>query len=148
MKKIIACLCCAVALTQPVFAAESAEVSVPVLSQSEKSIYRLLDEWSQAWRSQSINQYLSFYASSFTPEHGLSLAQWRAQRQQRFFAADFVQIQIVNPKIIQLHGENASVQFTQNYRSSLLQDQTVKTLQLVMEAGQWKIARETTASQR
>lgn len=148
MKKIITCLCCTIALAQPVFAVDSAEAAVPVLSQSEKSIYRLLDDWSQAWRSQSINQYLSFYASSFTPEHGLSLAQWRAQRQQRFFAADFVQIQLVNPKITQLHGENASVQFVQNYRSSILQDQTVKTLQLVMEAGQWKIAREMTATQR
>ncbi|QLG89557.1 hypothetical protein HQ393_15600 [Chitinibacter bivalviorum] len=141
-------LICLFLLAMPAVAsaAETAAIeSAPVLSQTEKSIFQFLDDWALAWHNQALNAYLGFYAKDFTPENGLSLAQWRAQRQQRLLAANFVQIQMIAPQITRLHGENATVQFVQKYRSNQLQDQTLKTLQLIREQGRWKILRESTA---
>ncbi|WP_273429491.1 hypothetical protein [Chitinibacter tainanensis] len=131
-----------ISLPSAVWAAESPTL---LRSQSAKAIDALLEQWSSAWQQQLLKPYLASYADTFTPEGGLTLAQWRAQREQRVLAGEFVQIRLREVEIVAQQLDTAEVRFVQDYRSNLLRERNRKTLWLVREHGQWKIQRELAA---
>jgi len=99
--------------------------------------------WAQAWASKDVPAYLAHYAPDFAPPGGKSIAQWKAERQQRVGnkpGAISVDIQDLS---IEVTGQaTALAVFRQEYRSNTFDGSTFKTLELVLDKGQWLIKRE------
>ena len=98
--------------------------------------------WANAWASQNVEAYLSFYSGNFRPEGGLGLAQWREQRRTRVAAPPFINVTLSNIVVTILDENAAQVRFAQRYRSNVINDEVSKELQLRKEDGQWRISRE------
>jgi tetratricopeptide (TPR) repeat protein len=99
--------------------------------------------WAQAWASKDVPAYLAHYAPDFDPPGGKSIAQWKAERQQRVGdKPGAISVDIQDLSIDVTGKTTASAVFRQEYRSSTFDGSTFKTLKLVLDKGQWLIKRE------
>lgn len=97
--------------------------------------------WAEAWSSQDLGAYLGSYAAAYEPP-GTSRQEWEAQRTRRLLAPEFIEITIGSFELLSATPQRAAVRFEQSYRSDTFQDRVTKTLELVLDDGEWRIARE------
>ncbi len=109
----------------------------------EAAILEMVDAWARAWSTQAVEDYLSFYSSSFEPQDGQSREAWEAARRRRLRAPSRISIGVALVDLRRPTADLAEVEFVQSYTSDQYRDSVVKTLGLVLESGAWKIARET-----
>ncbi len=120
-----------------------APAEVPGLSPRPlDEIATVIASWAEAWSMQRTDSYLEFYAESYRPTGGLSVVQWREQRRERITAPRRIEVGISDLEVQLLESERARATFSQSYRSDRYQDRTLKTLELVLENGRWKIQNE------
>jgi hypothetical protein len=86
--------------------------------------------------------YLSHYSPGFQPAYGIDRGRWEGQRRQRLAAPSFVEVELSSIGLRIDSPTRAAVSFTQLYRSNTFEDVVTKTLELALEAGEWKILRE------
>lgn len=98
--------------------------------------------WARAWSDQRVDDYLSFYASSFVPPGGMSRAEWSQLRRERLTQPEFIEVSVGNLSTRIDGPSRAMVSFDQEYRSNAFQDRVVKRLELVLEGDLWKILEE------
>ncbi len=99
--------------------------------------------WARAWSAQDVDTYLSFYSERFRPSRGLSREAWRAQRRRRVGRPDYIEVD-VDAVEIEVDGTGyARARFEQSYRSDRLRSTVDKVLELALDAGEWRIVRET-----
>jgi len=111
--------------------------------QDTQAIERTVLAWAQAWASKDVPAYLSHYAPDFDPPGGKSIARWKTERQQRVGdKPGEISVDIQDLSIDITGKTSASAVFRQEYRSSTFDGSTFKTLELVLEKGQWLIKRE------
>ncbi len=123
---------------------ETAADSVPPVGSAFRSVMNSVSSWADAWSAQDASRYLSYYASSFSPNGGLSRSQWEAQRRERLAAPDFIKVSISDAELERLEDNRVQVVFSQSYRSNRFNNTVRKRMDLVWENGAWKIAREVT----
>ena len=101
--------------------------------------------WASAWSEQRIKEYLAFYAADFEPTGYASRQAWETVRRQRLAAPAFIEVKVdLETSTVRETGPGeASVTFTQSYRSDSFSDTVEKTLDMVREVGAWRIRRET-----
>ncbi len=101
--------------------------------------------WAAAWSEQRIKEYLAFYAADFEPTGYASRQAWETVRRQRLAAPAFIEVKVdLETSTVRETGPGeASVTFTQSYRSDSFSDTVEKTLDMVREVGAWRIRRET-----
>ncbi len=116
-------------------------VAEPVEQAPNPNVMQFVDEWSRAWSSQNVEDYLSFYASSFKPAKGSS-AKWRMQRHIRLKRPDYIRITLSDISFVDVNDERVRVDFTQKYESNTYSDVDRKRLDIILVDGQWKIFRE------
>ncbi len=86
--------------------------------------------------------YEKFYAPDFTPDGGLSRADWATRQKGRFAQAGNVPVGVQNLKV-RLNGlDRATVEFTQDYNDDLHREATRKILDFVKVGTGWLISRE------
>jgi EAL domain-containing protein (putative c-di-GMP-specific phosphodiesterase class I) len=117
-----------------------------IVPQATAVIYRV-NSWARAWSDQRVADYLSSYARSFEPPNGLSRGAWEAQRRQRLLAPTSISVAIRDLEVTLPNPELARATFLQLYKSPTFGDETRKTLELVREDGDWKIAVEQSEAQ-
>ena len=106
-------------------------------------IEQVINAWSQAWSSEDIESYLSFYSDNFIfPKKFSSRNEWEGQRYQSFESAGNIQVTLTNMKVTFTDETHARVTFSQDYRSDTYRDRVKKTLSLQKEGDTWKITRE------
>ena len=89
--------------------------------------------------------YEKFYAPDFTPDGGLSRADWETRQKGRFAQAGNVPVGVQNLKV-RLNGlDRATVEFTQDYNDDLHREATRKMLDFVKVGTVWLISRENSA---
>lgn len=89
--------------------------------------------------------YEKFYAPDFTPDGGLSRADWATRQKGRFAQAGNVPVGVQNLKV-RLNGlDRATVEFTQDYNDDLHREATRKMLDFVKVGTVWLISRENSA---
>jgi len=89
--------------------------------------------------------YEKFYAPDFTPDGGLSRADWETRQKGRFAQAGNVPVGVQNLKV-RLNGlDRATVEFTQDYSDDLHREATRKMLDFVKVGTVWLISRENSA---
>jgi outer membrane protein, adhesin transport system len=86
--------------------------------------------------------YEKFYAPDFTPDGGLSRADWATRQKGRFAQAGNVPVGVQNLKV-RLNGlDRATVEFMQEYNDNLDREATRKTLDFIKVGNGWLISRE------
>lgn len=108
-------------------------------AESEKSF---LQRWAQAWSSQDVAAYLSFYGAEFIPPAGKSRVDWEAQRHSRLLAPKEIRVSLEDFQVVPRENSRQQVEVTQNYTSNLLNDRFKKVFDLQMTDKGWKIVRE------
>ncbi|MEK9629126.1 MAG: SPOR domain-containing protein [Nitrospinota bacterium] len=96
--------------------------------------------WLNAWKSQEINSYLSFYSKDFK-DSKRSRQDWEKQRRKMLSKSSNISIEVSDIKIHR--GDDAvEMSFIQNYKSNLISDVGKKVLVWKNESNGWKIIRE------
>jgi len=98
--------------------------------------------WAEAWSTQDVQAYLSFYGEEFQPPKGTSRERWEAGRRERLQTPEFIEIGIDAFELNWSTSERAEVRFEQSYRSNTFRDRVAKMLELVLIEGEWKISKE------
>ncbi len=98
--------------------------------------------WARAWSEKRIDDYLGFYASSFSPSEGMGRDEWQAQRRERLAGPRTIAVELRGVEAEPVSSERARVSFDQAYRSDTFSDEVRKTLELVREDGRWRILEE------
>ena len=113
---------------------------------TERARQTVLD-WAKAWSEQRVDDYLSFYASDFTPASGLPRAAWEARRRDRLLRQGVIRVSVVALDVEELSANELQLAFTQSYQSDTFRDRVRKNLRMVWQDGAWKIAEETVIRQ-
>lgn len=125
------------------------EVAMPNLapepkveSSAEKEVNDLLKNWIVAWSGKEYEAYVRFYSSRFEPPKGQSLANWKTMRKTRLGKPGVINLKLDQIAVLSTGPNTAKASFVQRYSADEFADNVEKTLDLVREAGQWKILRE------
>jgi ketosteroid isomerase-like protein len=107
----------------------------------DQGILKALESWRKSWSSRDVAGYLAAYVPDF---HGDSPSRedWRKERETRIANAGEIAVQVSDTQVQALDGKRARVQFRQNYRARNYQDETWKTLLMVLDQGRWLIREE------
>ncbi len=118
--------------------AEPASTPVP----DQPSPREAVDRWAAAWSDQRVSDYLGAYASTFAVPDGLEREAWELLRTERLQRPKSIELTLDAFEVLASGPESATVTFTQLYEAGAYQDRVAKTLELVWEDGDWRIARE------
>jgi predicted nucleic acid-binding Zn-ribbon protein/uncharacterized protein YraI len=99
--------------------------------------------WARDWARKDVKAYLAHYAREFRPPGGISPAAWHKQRQKHLLKPAFIEIEIDNIQKKMTGSSSAQVTFSQTYRSNVVTDQVIKTLDVQWENRGWTIVKET-----
>jgi outer membrane protein, adhesin transport system len=127
-------------------APEVAKDAAPVSKELKQFGDDLADKWSKAWAEKRVDDYLAFYADSFVPSNGMSVAKWKEFRRSRVGKQGDLSITLSKMKLKQLSETQAEASFSQSYKSKDYTDVVEKTLEMVKQGGQWKIKAEKVTS--
>lgn len=102
-----------------------------------------VETWRQAWESKDMPRYLAAYTRDFRGDSP-SRSAWLTQREQRIQKPSALDIQLSAIDAQLLAADQIRVQFRQVYQAGSFHANTQKTLLMVRELGQWRIAAERT----
>ncbi len=98
--------------------------------------------WARAWSEQRVEDYLELYASDFLPPGELERAAWETQRRFRILKPRRIDVRLSDFEATSIAADRAQISFDQSYTSDTYGDRVRKTLELIREAGAWKILAE------
>ena len=132
---------------QPASAASSVKAAPePVVKEvpsgDEQAVIATLQAWAKAWSDQDVAGYLGFYAGDFQPSDGRGLDHWKQLRKARIEKPKFISVTISNPEVVFSDEKHATIHFTQSYKSSAMEESTVKIMTLSNSNGKWLIETE------
>ncbi|GEM_PF-310342 len=107
----------------------------------QAAVRSVIESWRAAWSGKDVKTYLSHYARSFKPQD-VKRSVWEVHRKIALTAPKTIKVTLDDIEVTVLDAGHASAQFRQDYKSERLTEAGRKTLTLVKESGQWKIARE------
>ncbi|MCP4204781.1 MAG: tetratricopeptide repeat protein [bacterium] len=131
--------------SEPAVMESSSEAMGETVAESGE-LAALVGAWARAWSEQRVEDYLYFYSEGFQPEGDMSRDDWEQLRRARVAAPEFVKVSVAILDFEASEPERVLVRFNQSYESSTFSDVVTKTLELVRENGDWKIARESVDS--
>ena len=109
----------------------------------EARIQRRVNDWAAAWARQDYPAYAAFYASTFTPEGGVSRDDWAQLRELRVTRPSSISVTVKDLKVRVDGPDAATAEFIQGYSSNSYSDTTRKVLEWVRVGDKWQIQRET-----
>jgi len=98
--------------------------------------------WAQAWSTQDVDAYLSFYGEQFVPPAGKKRADWEAQRRTRILAPKEILVTLDDFQLNSLENGRQRIEVIQSYKSNLLADRFKKVFDLQQTDTGWEIIRE------
>jgi murein L,D-transpeptidase YafK len=99
-----------------------------------------VESWRQAWESQDIDKYMSFYDPSFRAP-GFDFTGWKNLKSKLKANYEFVKVHLSQPYII-MHNDQMIVKTLQKYESNQHEDYGVKTIYALHTKDGYKIIRE------
>lgn len=125
----------------PAPAPGAATPAAPSPASSGESVELTLQKWASAWSRKDVDGYLQHYAADFRPGNGISHEVWISQRRQRLGRPEEISVSLEGLSVT-TDGGKASARFTQIYRAGPQTLREAKTLELVLQGGQWRISQE------
>lgn len=132
------------ALPTPTPIPPHAPATTPAIQESE-SLQIALQSWARAWREQSTQAYLSFYASTFdySGTGASSRAQWKQRRTQRLARYQSIQLELTDIQYIKKAAQVVAVSFNQRWQGdALIIFSPGKTMHWKFHQGRWEILTE------
>lgn len=129
-------------VAQPTAPATPSAPPVAANADARADVLAAVNRWAKAWSSRSAEGYLASYAKTFEPDKGQSRSAWAAARRERVTTPKKISVEVVDPTVQIISTTEARVTFRQNYSSDTLNTRSRKTLVMVKEDGEWRIARE------
>lgn len=120
----------------------SAPVAPVAVTGANAEVMQQVNAWVAAWEAKDYSNYINFYAPTFTPEGGVSRADWFQLRRSRIAGRDAIKVEIQKMNVRQDGNDRAFAEFRQLYQSSVYSDTTQKTLEMIKVNGKWLINRE------
>jgi thioredoxin-like negative regulator of GroEL len=114
----------------------------PIVEFDASAVVSLVEGWARAWSEQRVEDYLGFYSRDFLPEDGSSRDSWSQVRAERIRRPRRIEVEVDSIGVRKIAEGSAQAKFNQTYRSDRFEDRVVKTLDLVLEDGNWKIRAE------
>ncbi|MEA3543924.1 MAG: tetratricopeptide repeat-containing protein kinase family protein [Thermodesulfobacteriota bacterium] len=121
---------------------ESGAVEVVTEKEKPESVETFMQRWAQAWSSQDVDDYLSFYGENFTPPAGKSRVAWEAQRRTRLLAPKHIMVSLDGFKLNPQEDNRMQVEVIQSYKSDRFADRFKKIFDLQQTEQGWSILRE------
>lgn len=109
---------------------------------SRDNIMDFLRSWSVDWSKMDINAYFDHYDVDFVPSGGLDLATWKMRKSRVFSEAEYIRIRVESIKVLEFNQNQATLSFTQHYKSNTHQETSNKTLMLKRHNDHWRITKE------
>jgi murein L,D-transpeptidase YafK len=109
---------------------------------AEAEIAAVVDDWLEAWSSQDIDRYASFYARDFRSQGGADLNTWIDYKDRLNRKYRFIRVTRNKKMTIERGKRHSTVSFVQTYASNVFKTTGVKKLILKREGNRWKIYRE------
>jgi hypothetical protein len=131
--------------TKPAPSADS--IAIAATAPPAAGVEQFVRDWATVWSRQDVEGYLARYADDFRPADGVSRADWAAQRHDRLTRPKVISVEVSGLEVVALDDRRARVTFDQAYRANHYRDRVRKTLDLVRDAGEWKILDETSRPQ-
>ncbi len=129
--------------TSPQAGAEDSNLAAsPNEAPASTSATETVQAWARAWSGRRVDEYLAYYSAEFVPASGGSRQAWEARRRDRLLNQGAIRVAVVSMAVEEVSPTDTRVTFTQSYRSETFRDRVRKTLRLVREEGDWKIAEE------
>jgi len=104
-----------------------------------------VNTWAQAWGQQDLAVYFAGYSDKFVPPNGVAKSTWAAQRTQRISQQGASTVTLKDLRTLTCDAGQATVAFTQAFRSISYSDTVQKTLALEWGDNTWRITREAAA---
>lgn len=110
------------------------------------SLAQIVDQWRQDWESRDVDRYIRHYSARFRSD-GQDRRQWEQQKRAVNAQKSWIKLGLDNLAIFRNPGQEEIVQvsFTQDYRSSNLNNVSRKIQYWTKEDGRWKIIYEGSA---
>ena len=116
---------------------------------AKSAIQKFLKSWVDSWETAAIEQFVSYYDSSFSASGYNTLEDWRQYKKGVFSRAKKIDVQVSNIKITSPAEYRWSISFRQNYSSENYRDRGTKTLLItghLKDPATFKILSETWAA--
>lgn len=114
----------------------------------KREISRFIYKWATIWELQDVTSYFQLYSGRFDPgSKANNVDAWKKTRGYYIRKPAWIKIQIDNIRIAEAGDSSATVVFNQTYQTPAYFDRTLKKLELMMEGGEWRIFRESGATQ-
>ena len=113
--------------------------------QESESLQITLQSWARAWREQSTQTYLNFYARTFdySGTGASSRAQWKQRRTQRLARYQSIQLELTDIQYIKKAAQVVAVSFNQRWQGdALIIFSPGKTMHWKFHQGRWEILTE------
>ena len=107
----------------------------------QAAVLNAVKAWADAWSARNVSAYLAAYSSDFVTPHGMRHHKWVAERTERITSKQRIVVKVEAPKVT-LNGDQATVQFRQQFISDKLRSTDQKTLMLIRRDGAWRIREE------
>lgn len=112
-------------------------------SEAAFEVTGLVEGWRQAWASQDVDRYLSFYDDrQFIPKNGMNYEVWERSRHRSLRNPEFIKVYLDDVQAVEITSELVRVDFRQRYKSDRFQDTIHKVLLWKKDRGDWKIIQE------
>lgn len=122
-------------------AAVEAKSAKPASTKPALGIVETVQSWARAWSGKDVEGYLAHYSPDFTPA-SMSHAAWAAQRRDRIVNAKRILVVARDIQVKRISPTRAEVRFKQIYKSDSFNSTSRKTLEMVLNEGQWLIVGE------
>lgn len=124
------------------------EPDAKAATELKNEIEGLITRWAQAWSSQDVNRYLTFYTDDYAADGFTSHSSWARSRHEKITRPKSIQVDIQNLHVEIARSDLVKARILQVYRSDTYQDRTEKTLTFENSGGSWKIVEETSVAGR
>ena len=132
------------ALPTPIPLHDPATATATAIQESE-SLQIALQSWAKAWREQSTQTYLNFYARTFdySGTGASTRAQWKQRRTQRLARYQSIQLELTDIQYIKKAAQVVAVSFNQRWQGdALIIFSPGKTMHWKFHQGRWEILTE------
>ena len=110
------------------------------ITRDKQQIIDFVESWRQAWISQDIEPYITFYDTSFR-SGGKNLAEWKKHKANLNKTYTYINVEI-SDITVRWTDKGATVSFKQHYRSDRYNTTGTKTLYIIHNTLGWKIKSE------
>lgn len=108
---------------------------------ADQAALKAVENWRQAWESKDMIRYLDAYTSDFRGDSA-KRSDWLLQREKRIQKPEALDIRLSKIEVKPVSANQLNVQFQQAYQAGSFHANSRKTLLMVKEKGQWRIAAE------